>query len=396
MRSTNIATPPTYLFVLPWSLAFLGGVNQVVLNLAEEMIRSGDFIPLVLIPDWDCPSPVWETILGIRTVRWRIRPMPHSPALLPRIQFRLWEIGFQRAFRRFAHENAIAAVNVHYPGPPTFALRRACGKQLPKLPFILSFHGTDLDGIDNEPAGVRAAWQALAARCHAAVACSRDLGAKLRASLGAELVPVIVHNGLNSAAFRQKAGVSAPSAHRVIFNVGKFDEKKGQDVLIAAFNAIANDYPDIRLIMAGAPHIAYDALRAQHAASPYAQRIEFSPGVPHDEVARMFAHASVFVLPSRHEAFGIVLLEAGALGLPVIASAVGGIPEVIDDGVTGLLVQPNDVRALAEALRRVLNNSGESGAMGARLRAHVDQNFSWRIAYAKYRDLVTGSVTPRT
>jgi glycosyltransferase involved in cell wall biosynthesis len=94
------------------------------------------------------------------------------------------------------------------------------------------------------------------------------------------------------------------------------------------------------------------------------------------------------VLPSRKESFGIVLLEAGAFGVPVIASRVGGIPEIIEDGITGLLVPAEDAVALAECMTSVLSSTDFAESMGARLRQHVEANFAWSSALEKYSAFV--------
>ena len=92
----------------------------------------------------------------------------------------------------------------------------------------------------------------------------------------------------------------------------------------------------------------------------------------------------MFVLPSRQEPFGIVLLEAGLCKLPVVATKVGGIPEIITDGETGWLVPPGDPTALADAMRAALSFTEQSEKVARRLHARVMKQFSWKVAYRKY------------
>src|SRR5690606_25667459 len=113
-------------------------------------------------------------------------------------------------------------------------------------------------------------------------------------------------------------------------------------------------------------------------------RVHLFPDIPHAQVANFFRAASLFVLPSRQEPFGIVLLEAGAFGLPVVASRVGGIPEILTDGATGRLVAPGDAEELAASMRSVLTDRVTSVEMGERLRRHVFSRFAWTTAYEKY------------
>jgi starch synthase len=103
--------------------------------------------------------------------------------------------------------------------------------------------------------------------------------------------------------------------------------------------------------------------------------------LPVDEVVQLYSHAAVFVCPSIYEPFGLINLEAMACSTPVVASRVGGIPEVVVDGETGLLVEPGDPAALAAALRRVLDDPARAARMGEAGRRRVEAHFSWdRIA----------------
>jgi glycosyltransferase involved in cell wall biosynthesis len=146
----------------------------------------------------------------------------------------------------------------------------------------------------------------------------------------------------------------------VIGLVGRLEASKGQDVLLEAFARIYADFPRAHLIFAGNPppeHAGYDVQLKQKArALQVIDRCHFI-GFQAD-TAPIFAALDVAVLASRQEAFGLVLLEAMAMGVPIIATAAGGVPEIIQDGKNGLLVPPGDAQALAEALRRLLKSEG--------------------------------------
>jgi starch synthase len=103
--------------------------------------------------------------------------------------------------------------------------------------------------------------------------------------------------------------------------------------------------------------------------------------LPVPEVVQLYSHAAVFVCPSIYEPFGLINLEAMACGTPVVASRVGGIPEVVVDGETGWLVEPGDATALGQALREALADPERARRMGEAGRRRVEAHFSWdRIA----------------
>jgi glycosyltransferase involved in cell wall biosynthesis len=107
------------------------------------------------------------------------------------------------------------------------------------------------------------------------------------------------------------------------------------------------------------------------------EEVHFLGHIDHDKLPEHYAAADLFVLSSRMESFGLVVAEAMACGLPVVATRVGGVPEVVDEGVTGLLVPPNDPEALAEAVNSLLDDPDRMKAMGAKGRERVREHFTW-------------------
>jgi glycosyltransferase involved in cell wall biosynthesis len=105
--------------------------------------------------------------------------------------------------------------------------------------------------------------------------------------------------------------------------------------------------------------------------------------LPVDDVIELYSHASVFCCPSVYEPFGLINLEAMACEAPVVASAVGGILEVVEDGVTGLLVPPRHPDRLADALTALLTDRGRALAMGKAGRVRVEERFSWTSVAAR-------------
>ena len=381
--------PPAYLFILPWSLRHLGGVNQVVINLAKEMKSSGTFEPIVLVTDWNAVSPIWEEVHGLKVIRWRIRPFNPSTSKKERLAFWLWKLRFYPLFSQFCREYRVAAINQHYAGPTAFTLEqfvKTCNAH--PIPLLISFHGSDVTSLECASTTEIARWRSLLPKVKGVVVCSEDLGKRVVKVFGNEVVPRVIHNGLDAEAFVASTQASKIPGRRLILNVAKFEEKKGQDVLIKAFAAIANRYPDVALVLVGSTDKALTGLKEMCVGKGIEGRVHFFPDIPHEQVADHFWQATIFALPSRQEPFGLVLLEAGAFGLPVVASRVGGIPEILTDGVTARLVTPNNPEELAVCLRSLLDFPIEAQEMGGRLRQRVLSSFTWTAACEKYTALL--------
>jgi glycosyltransferase involved in cell wall biosynthesis len=173
-----------------------------------------------------------------------------------------------------------------------------------------------------------------------------------------------------------------------VLNVGTFEHKKGQDVLVDAFARVAPDFPEVDLIIVGRDGATRAALLARIKELGLEGRVFCRVDVPHKQTLRFMRDAMVFVLPSRAEGLPIAILEAGALAIPVIASRVDGIPEVIDTQDRGWLVAPEDGNGLEEALRTLIKSEGLRMRLGHALHDHVRLNFSWRSAWQRYAALL--------
>lgn len=379
---------PGYLFVIPWSLVHVGGVNQVVINLAREMEKSGAYKPIVLVTDWNATTPIWEEEQGIQVVRWRIRPYQPFASLKERLMYRLWELTFKAAFYDFCRKHRVKVINPHYPVDTSFTLLRL--KTITRLNsrLFLSFHGTDVSNICNSPLQTVKRWKELLANSDSIVACSQDLGQRIRNIAGEHISTNIIHNGVAPEMLADADGNHDRDDQRCVLCVGKFDNKKGQDTLIRAFSTISCEFDDLTLILVGANGESLNNFKRLAVELNVEDRVRFYTDIPHHEINKFYRHAAVFCLPSRQEALGIVLLEAGAFALPVVASNVGGIPEVISDGVTGRLFPSGDVDRLAQCLKELLLDRNKAVNLGKNLHACVVDNFSWHTATKKYFDLV--------
>jgi glycosyltransferase involved in cell wall biosynthesis len=163
----------------------------------------------------------------------------------------------------------------------------------------------------------------------------------------------------------------------VVLAVGHLSEVKGYPVFLEAAARLAPRLGDVAFVALGGETTTpgYRAvLEARAAALGVAARVHFLGW--RSDVARVMGAADVVVLPSLAEGLPLAVLEAMACGRPVVASAVGGVPEAVVDGRTGLLVPPGDAGALAEAIQRVLEDPAAGRRMGAEGRRRLEAHFS--------------------
>lgn len=186
----------------------------------------------------------------------------------------------------------------------------------------------------------------------------------------------VVHNGIDLARFRNielsmneaRARFDLPSGVPLIGCAARFRREKGQHVLLDALTLLHEAIPDCHIVLAGD---GPDRLLLEKRAVDLgiADKVRFCGFV--DDMPLFLRSLSMLVIPSLSEGFSFAAAEAMAAGCPVVASRVGGLPEVIEDGVTGLLFPPGDAAALAAAVRRILGDESLSSKLVERAGADV-------------------------
>jgi glycogen synthase len=205
---------------------------------------------------------------------------------------------------------------------------------------------------------------------------------------------VVLHNGVDASAFRRTARRDALERHGIrapyVLFVGRISEQKG---IFPLLEAAARFPPDIELVLcAASPDTPELEVRLAAAVAGRARIRWINAMLPHDDVMQLYSHATLFVCPSVYEPFGLINLEAMACGTAVVASRVGGIPEVVVHGETGVLVPPGEPEALAAAVSALCGDPERAARFGAAGRRRVEAEFSWEhIAertLAIYRDAI--------
>lgn len=278
---------------------------------------------------------------------------------------RLSALGPMRAFISWCQDKRFSVVHAVDLPANVFGLP---GAALARVPVRV---GTRRDVNPGRTAPELIAQRAAYACAHVIVANAHAAADRLRV----EGVPArkvrIVSNGLDLARFQPRP--LRPPLRRVV-TVANLRPEKGHDVMIDAAARVLERYPDARFDFVGGG-TEHEPLVARVRARGISNSVSF---LGHSEdVPACLAAADIFALPSRTEAFPNAVLEAMASGLPVVASAVGGVREIIEDGRTGLLVRAGDPRALADQLCRLMADGGLGVRLGAAGRTMVEGRFSF-------------------
>jgi sugar transferase (PEP-CTERM/EpsH1 system associated) len=282
------------------------------------------------------------------------------------------------------HSRNLAALEMQ---PAAWAARVPCR--------IHGEHGRDVEDLDGSSVRHQRIRRLYAPFVHRYVALSQDLQGYLVQRVGIAPTRIVqIYNGVDADRFRpppagarDRASMPFDAAEYVVFGtIGRMQTVKHQILLARAFVDLLTQAPSLRtrarLAMIGDGPLRADAMAILATAG--LSDLAWLPGERRD-VAELLRALDVFVLPSLAEGVSNTILEAMATGLPVIATAVGGNPELVDDGRTGRVVPPDDVAAMASAMRQLVEDAGLRLAMGRSARAEVEQRFSLQAMVQAYR-----------
>ena len=293
-----------------------------------------------------------------------------------------------REARRVARRHRATVMHGHWviPGGITAALAA------PSLPLVVSLHGSDVF-VAERSAPARVAARRAFRSAGFVTACSDDL-ARRAVALGADPARIeTVPYGVDVDRFHPDATVRAERRRELNVNervplcvaAGRLVRKKGFEYLI---DAIA-DVPGTVLAIAGEGTLR-DELEQRSRTAGVSERIRFLGNQSQDRVGEYFAAADVICAPSVRDDSGNVdglpnvVLEAMASATPLITTAAGGIGAVVEDGRTGVIVPERDGRAIASALRELLENPGRAHEIGTAARAAVQRRFGWQQAAERF------------
>lgn len=260
-------------------------------------------------------------------------------------------------------------------GPSGVAVMEAC-RQL-NLPLVVHFHGFDLS-VRRVLEQNASAYSLMFRQAGGLVAVSRAMQRKL-IEMGAP--PDRVHYNPCGVNCEQFGGASPAGASPLVLTVGRFVEKKGPQLTLAAFAQVLQLYPEARLRMIGDGPLLEACRKLSHDLA-INHAVTFLGSQPHRLIAeemrraRLFAQHSIEATSGDSEGTPVAILEAGASGLPVVSTYHGGIPDVVIDNETGLLVQERDVEGMAHQMLRLLRDPALAEALGQSAQQHINLHFS--------------------
>lgn len=272
-----------------------------------------------------------------------------------------------------------------------------CMRRFSGVPYLLYAHGED---IQLRLTSRMLAW--LIPRLYkgaAAIIANSSHTKKLLEEIGVQPEGIhIIHPGVEAAAFRSNGDARRVVRRRhnlgdacILLTLGRLQRRKGQDMVIKALPLIKKRFPNVKYLIVGIGE-ELDLLQRLACDQGVSDSVLFVGSVADDERSIYYAASDIFIMPNRQigadvEGFGIVFLEAGAAGKPVIGGRSGGAREAIQDGQTGLLVDGESVEAIAAAVIELLADSAKARAMGERATRWVETKFTWESVVERTRQV---------
>jgi len=320
----------------------------------------------------------------------------------PLFRYPPYDLALANTVMEVVESEGLDLLHAHYAIPHAISCnlaRQMLGETGQQVRVVTTLHGTDVTVVGQER-GYRRITRYGIEQSDAVTVVSHDLKRETNAVFGPlrqslEVIP----NFVDTKRFdidpcpERRSTLALPN-EKLVLHLSNYREVKRPLDVIRAFAGV-NPSIQARLVMLGdGPMIRECKDLAQQLG--VAKQVRFLGSV--DTPWELLPQADAFILPSQHESFGLAALEAMACGVPVIASRAGGLPEVVEDGVTGLLCNVGDTDALSQALERVLSEPGLGKTMGAAGRERAVNVFSkdkivtqWEACYAR---VLAGEATP--
>lgn len=374
-------TTPPFVFELSKRLAQRGHQVHVLAPHAAGAVKSEEMDGLYVHRFQYAPARLEMLAFGGGILE-NLRRSPVRWLLVP--GFLLVELV---ALARLVRNQRIELIHAHWLIPQGLlgaVARPGVGSKL-----VMTAHGGDVFGMSK---GVRRRLLRFTARrAHGVTAVSTVLRDELERLTGVHAKVIPMGADPASFAFMERPRSADSQTTPTILFVGRLVQKKGVRYLIEAMRHVSSKVPGARLVIVGdGPERPELEALAQ---DELGRQIVFKGAVPNSTLPRFYESANILVAPSVASAEGdteglpVVLMEAAASGVPIIASEIGGIPDLIENGRTGLLVTPGDARSLAAAILQVLSDGELAATMAANARQVAVARHSWDFVVDQFNEL---------
>ncbi|HEX6338725.1 MAG TPA: glycosyltransferase family 4 protein [Jiangellaceae bacterium] len=380
-----------------------GGLGRHVHGLSEALAADGHEVTVLTQAHEDAAAD--ESVHGVRIVRVRprddrsdfprwVRALNRAQASAGRALLDRWQPDVLHSHDWVAAEAGIALAK---------AARR---------PLVATIHATEaglwngwITTVLSQARHDTETW--LVRSATRTIVCSEAMRAEVSAALKASAEDLTkVHNAVDLAAWRTssdeqaraRAALGVPSGAPLVVLAGRIEWEKGGDVAVRALPSIRRARPGTHLVVAGTGS-QRPALEKLARARRVFRAVRFAGHLDEADLAAVLGAADVALVPSSYEPFGMVALEAAVAGTPVVAGAAGGLPEVVANGRTGLLVPPRDPNALAAAVAAVLRDPALAARLVRDAQRDIEARFVWPVAARAtekvYAEAIADARSPR-
>ena len=377
----------------------IGGLETFTENLAREQKKRG-IITWVVTARHDVKLPEEEEQDGVAVRRflpsssWSVKDHRNNNLIVIlrsmahiNVLFKTW---------RFIARHGPQVINICYPVPSSAYL--VILSLIYRIPVVVSLHGEITNSMPYACAAERLLMRLVLKRACYVTACSASLlEAAVKFAPGIRDRSGFIHNGISIDGYSLQEDRRNEDSRkgRYILTIANLWWYKGVDILLMAMQSIYGKGYDVGLVVAGngAGASEIDKLRALSRLLRVDDKVVFKGRVNDEQKKELLRNCEFFVLPSRLEPFGIVNLEAMTFGKAIVATRSGGIPEIVKDGINGILVEPYDDKALADGIMRLLDDRELRATLGRNGRKMIeDPKFSWDNVTGKYMEVYDKAV----
>ncbi len=354
-----------------------GGSGIVATELGKELAARGHQIHFI---SYAPPLRLVKANPNIYFHEVEVRPYPlfdHSP----------YTLALASKMAEVAEQRGLDLLHCHYAIPHSVSAFLAKSMLAPKrLPVVTTLHGTDITLVGSDRSYLPITKFSID-QSDGVTAVSQFLREATHSTFGTRHEIEVIYNFVNCDLYKPSVNGElrafyAPTGEKIVIHLSNFRAVKRPTDVVHIFARIRKQLSAVLLMVGDGPERSSAEYTARHlGVEPYVQFLG-----KRDNIEELMGSADLLLLPSENESFGLVALEAMACEVPVVVSRVGGLPEVITDGVEGYLVEPLNVDKMAECAISVLSDENRRREMGANGRASARRRFCTSMIIPQYED----------